>query len=289
MSAVTKNYRDPETNVYFQALRGIDLSIREGSFCSIIGPSGAGKSTLLNILGGMAKVSTGEVVVDSLPIHLLDQEDLVNYRRSICGFLWQNPDNNLLPNMTMEDNIIHTMQVAGYPRKERKERARELLKSVGLEHRMDHKLGQVSGGEAQRAGLATALANNPRILLADEPTGELDSETTVEIIDYLKNMSREYDVTVVVVTHDHRFERSTDNSFNIIDGTIAGYRVAVDKTQDWKSSVREEFSVVNQFGMVKLPPKIKEELQITNYMRFIKDETTGRYYIEKVDEDEVHR
>ena len=286
INQVTKNYKDPASDVYFQALRGIDLRIKQGTISSIIGPSGAGKSTLLNILGGMTLPSTGTVVVDNLPLHSLDETGLNYYRRKITGFLWQLPERNLLPHLSARDNIMYSMEVAGYPREKRRDRVDELLNAVGLLNRSQHKLGQLSGGEAQRISLAVALANAPKLLLCDEPTGELDSETTMEIIDYLKEIN-EYDgITIVVVTHDNRFERMTKQSFNILDGTIAGLRRSVDKdvsAKDWQSASREEISVVNQFGMVRIPNSIREKYNIGDYLRFVEDEENNRVYIEPVD------
>ena len=286
INQVTKNYKDPASDIYFQALRGIDLRIKEGSISAIIGPSGAGKSTLLNILGGMTQPSTGTVVVDTLPLHAIDEAGLNYYRRKITGFLWQLPERNLLPHLTARDNIMYSMEVAGYPRDKRKARVDELLNAVGLLNRSQHKLGQLSGGEAQRISLAVALANAPKLLLCDEPTGELDSETTMEIIDYLKEIN-EYDgVTIVVVTHDNRFERMTNQSFNILDGTIAGLRRSVKggpSAKNWKSASREEISVVNQFGMVRIPNSIREKYNIGDYLRFVEDKENNRVYIEPVD------
>ncbi|MCY3410943.1 MAG: ABC transporter ATP-binding protein [Candidatus Heimdallarchaeota archaeon] len=286
LNQVTKAYRDPASDIYFQALRGIDLTIREGTLSSIIGPSGAGKSTLLNILGGMTKPSTGTITVDGLPIHSLDESGLNYYRRKITGFLWQLPERNLLPHLSAEDNILYSMEVAGYPRNSRKSRVDELLEAVGLKDRRKHKLGQLSGGEAQRISLAVALANEPKLLLADEPTGELDSETTLEIISYLQQLNKEQGVTIVVVTHDNRFERLTNQSFNILDGTIAGLRRSLnggELKQNWRNVQREEISVVNQYGQVRIPNSIIEKLGIKGYLKFVEDEATGKVYIEPVD------
>lgn len=282
LDAVTKNYRDPETNIYFQALRSIDLTIEKGTLSAIIGPSGAGKSTLLSIMGGMAKPSTGKLFVDGIGIHNLDDNELSDYRKYVCGFLFQNPENNLLSHLSAYENIIHTMQLSGYPRTERRARALSLLKAVGLEDRMKHKMGQLSGGEGQRAGLAVALSNNPKILFADEPTGELDSETTIEIIEYLQKLKDELGITIVVVTHDKRFERMTDHSFNILDGSIASFRVRSSNDEvGWKDVVREEMSMIDQFGKVTIPPEIMSKHKIGKYIRFKEDES-GRIYIDPV-------
>ncbi|MCE7736608.1 MAG: ABC transporter ATP-binding protein [Candidatus Heimdallarchaeota archaeon] len=289
LDAVTKNYRDPETNIYFQALRSIDLTIEKGTLSAIIGPSGAGKSTLLSIMGGMAKPSTGQLFIDGIGIHNLDDNELSDYRKYVCGFLFQNPENNLLSHLSAYENIIHTMQLSGYPRSDRKTRALSLLKAVGLEDRMKHKMGQLSGGEGQRAGLAVALANNPKILFADEPTGELDSETTIEIIEYLQKLKDELGITIVVVTHDKRFERMTDHSYNIIDGSIASFRVrSSDNDVGWKDVVREEMSMIDQFGKVTIPPEIMSKHKIGKFVRFLEDEN-GRIYIDPVKDQENNK
>ncbi|MHA2501459.1 MAG: ABC transporter ATP-binding protein [Candidatus Kariarchaeaceae archaeon] len=287
LNQVTKHYKDPASDVRFQALRGVDLQIKQGSMASIIGPSGAGKSTLLNILGGMVRPSTGTVTIDGFPLHSLSGDELNLFRRKITGFLWQIPSRNLLPNLTALDNVLFAMEVGNFSRQERHSRALELLSQVGLRDRMDHSLGRLSGGEAQRCGLAVALANEPKLLLADEPTGELDSETTMEIISYLQDLNSDLGTTIVVVTHDNRFERMTKQSYNILDGNIAGMRRSLSKEriQDWSGAEREEVGVVNQFGLVRIPNHLREKYNISNYVKFIEDEESGRIYIISADEE----
>ncbi|MCE7735586.1 MAG: ATP-binding cassette domain-containing protein [Candidatus Heimdallarchaeota archaeon] len=288
LRAVTKNFKDPESDIYFQALRGIDLSIRKGSMSAIIGPSGAGKSTLLNIIGGNLAPTTGEVRVDNHVISTLNLMELHKYRRHMCGFLWQNPEHNLLSHISAKDNIIHAMEISGYPKGERKKKALDLLDSLGLKARASHKLGQLSGGEAQRAGLAVALANEPKLLLADEPTGELDSETTLEIVDYLRELNREQGLTIVVVTHDMRFENLTDHSFNIMDGVIASYREVNGQVLDHKIGPnRSEMSVVNRFGMVKIPENIMKAHGISKFVKFEIKEKSGKIVIRPIKDEEL--
>jgi len=281
LNQVTKHYKDPSSDIRFQALRGVDLNIKEGSMAAIIGPSGAGKSTLLNILGGMIAPSTGSVVVDNHPLHSLQGDQLNQFRREVTGFLWQIPERNLLPSMSALENVKFAMEIANYTREERDKRANYLLHQVGLGDRMDHTLAKLSGGEAQRCGLAVALANEPKILLADEPTGELDSETTMEIISYLQDINADMGLTVVVVTHDNRFERMTNQSYNILDGSIAGMRRSLSNTRKikWSDAQREEVGVVNQFGMVRIPNHLREKYEIDEFVKFIEDEATGRLYI----------
>ena len=257
---VTKNYRDPASNIYFQALRGIDLKIKQGTISTIIGPSGAGKSSLLNIIGGMIRSSTGNVSVNGTVLNSLSDRDLVLYRRQVVGFLWQFPDKNLLPRISIYDNIIYTMAMAGYPLNKRKDRANQLLSSLGLGNRKKHRLGHLSGEEAQRASLAVSLANEPLLLLADEPTGELDSETTFEIIDYLKEINKDENITMLVVTHDTRFEKLSGKAYRILDGTIAGLKLnlGTENAQDQKI----QLSTVDRIAEIE---NIKQEELIETF------------------------
>ena len=174
-----------------------------------------------------------------------------------------------------------------YPREQRKARISELISSVGLSGRQYHRLGELSGGEAQRAGLAIALANEPKVLYADEPTGELDSETTMEIIGYLQDLNEQLGVTMLVVTHDNRFERMSNQSFRILDGQISGVRRSLTGkiTREWKESIREELAFVDQYGTVRIPADIRKKLGINKYIRFM---TEGdRVYLESVSEEEI--
>ncbi len=286
LNQITKHYKDPASEIRFQALRGVDLKIKQGSMISIIGPSGAGKSTLLNILGGMVRPSTGTIFVDGHPLHSLSGDQLNIFRRKSCGFLWQLPERNLLPKLTAYENILFAMQVGNYTREQRKKSVLDLLNQVGLSDRKDHTLGKLSGGEAQRIGLAVSLANNPKILFADEPTGELDSETTMDVISYLQDLNNEENITIVVVTHDNRFERMTQKSYNILDGSIAGIRRSLDNEnpKNWASTKREQVGVVNQFGNVRIPNYLREKYKIKEYVKFVEDIDSNKLYIEPADE-----
>lgn len=279
-----KVYEDPASDSGIIALRGVELNIRPGSLVSVIGPSGAGKSTLLNVLGGITPPTAGELYAGTIPVHSLRDWQLDYYRQRVVGFLWQMPERNLLPELTAEQNIEFAMAVAGYPRDKRKDRIRFLLSSVGVWERRGHKLGQLSGGEAQRVGLAIALANEPAILLADEPTGELDSETTMEVIGYLQDLNKDEEITMVIVTHDGRFERMTQQSFFILDGMISGVRRSIDgkASKDWRSAQREELAFVDQYGNLRIPSEIREKHGIKSYVRFVSE--GGRLYIEPVED-----
>jgi ABC-type lipoprotein export system ATPase subunit len=283
LSNVLKVYEDPASDAGIIALRGVELRVKPGDLVSIVGPSGAGKSTLLNILGGMSPPTAGEVYVGNIPVHAIRGRDMDEYRRKIVGFLWQLPERNLLPELSAYENIQYAHRLAGYPKSQSNERINHLLNSVGLSERKHHRLGQLSGGEAQRASLALALANEPKVLFADEPTGELDSETTMEIIGYLQDINRDFGVTMVIVTHDNRFERMTNQTYRILDGQISGVRRSLTgkAARDWRSAEREELAFVDQYGNVKIPADFRKTFNIHEYVRFKSE--GGRLYIEPTD------
>jgi len=201
------------------ALRGVDLNIKKGDLISIIGPSGSGKSTLIRLLGGLDRPSSGEIRFDGKLLNAYTETQLADYRQKV-GFLYQIPEKNLLPHITILQNVMLPMMMFSTFQKEEKYRAFELLAKVGLSGKEQRKPDQLSGGEVQRAGLAVALANDPIILLADEPTGELDTENTFKIISYLKSLNDEFRVTIVVVTHDVRFAKQTENIYRLKNGRI---------------------------------------------------------------------
>ncbi|MHA2364605.1 MAG: ABC transporter ATP-binding protein [Candidatus Hodarchaeales archaeon] len=201
------------------ALRGVSLTLNKGDFISIMGPSGSGKSTLLNVLGGIAIPTAGEIVIDNEDISKFSEANLTSYRRRKVGFLWQSA--NLLPDLNIIDNIKYCMHTARViPKKEINDRANKLLEEVEMLHRAGHKLNELSGGEITRAGLALALANDPDILLADEPTGEIDSDIGKKIINLLKKLSKKHQKTVIIVTHDAYVGTATDITLLMDDGNI---------------------------------------------------------------------
>ena len=285
MHDVIKIYEEPRTGLQIPALRGVELSIKEGELVCIIGPSGAGKSTLLKLLGGLDRPSSGSIIVGDKRIDQLPEEHLTEYRRYDVGFLWQFPEKNLLPVLTALENIELPMKIAGFPREKRRKRALELLDKVGLKDRASHRLHQLSGGEAQRVSLAVALANDPKVVLADEPTGELDTKTTLEIISFMRELNQEYNKTIVVVTHDMRFEQRSDRAFRILDGMISGIRQAKNKTATTidieTPPEREELIYVDQFGNMRIPKHFLKEAGIKNHVR-IKVEN-GKLIVEPAD------
>jgi putative ABC transport system ATP-binding protein len=201
-----------------QALRGLNLDIDAGELVSIIGPSGSGKSTLLNIIGGLDKATAGTVQVGEKTVTNLSVRQLVDYRRKIVGHIFQNL--NLIPTLTAQENIEFAMVASGVARGKRKQRVQELLATVGLQERAEHKPEELSGGEQQRIAIASALANDAPVLLADEPTGELDTANARIIAEYLVKINRELGKTIIMVTHDPSVARVSARILRIEDGLI---------------------------------------------------------------------
>ncbi|MFR9163611.1 MAG: ABC transporter ATP-binding protein [Lachnospiraceae bacterium] len=211
-----KVYRMGDTKVY--ALNGVDLDIRRGEFCAITGPSGSGKSTLLNMLAGLEHPSKGEIVIAGKHIEKLNEKQLVTFRRERVGFIFQSY--NLIATMDAVENVALPLSFRGMGKARRAKRAKEYLKLVGLERFMTHMPNQMSGGQQQRVGIARALAVDPQIIFADEPTGNLDSKTTMEVLKLMQTIVRERNQTLVMVTHDNNLATYADRIIKIIDGKI---------------------------------------------------------------------
>lgn len=216
VSDAIKVYRTGDLEV--TALREATFSINRGRIALILGPSGSGKTTLLNLIGGLDLPTAGSVEVDGRRVDRMNMRELAQYRRTRVGFVFQ--FFNLIPTMTALGNVEFPMALLRVPREERTDRAMELLRRVGLEARRDHFPHQMSGGEQQRAAVAVALANDPPLLLADEPTGELDRETGQKIIELLGELREERGKTVIVVSHDPRMEPYADDTWLIEDGRL---------------------------------------------------------------------
>lgn len=206
-----KTYKMGEVTV--EALKGATFEFYEGELVVVLGPSGSGKSTLLNIVGGMDKASCGELYFKDMPLHEADARQLTYYRRNDVGFVFQ--FYNLMPNLTAYENINLSVQISENPLS-----IDELLKKVGLANRADHFPSQLSGGEQQRIALARALAKNPTMLLCDEPTGALDFQTSIVVLKLLKDFCKEYNKTVVVITHNTAISRIANRIFYLKDGMI---------------------------------------------------------------------
>lgn len=211
-----KVYRMGDTKVY--ALNGVDFEIYRGEFCAITGPSGSGKSTLLNMLAGLEHPTKGEIVIAGRHIEKLNERQLVSFRRERVGFIFQSY--NLIGTMDAVENVALPLSFRGIGRAQRTKRAKQYLKLVGLEKFMTHMPNQMSGGQQQRVGIARALAVDPQIIFADEPTGNLDSKTTMEVLKLMQTIVRERNQTLVMVTHDNNLATYADRIFKIIDGKI---------------------------------------------------------------------
>jgi len=217
MKDVIKVYRTGDLEVI--ALRGVTASITSGRAVALMGPSGCGKSTLLNLIAGLDRCTAGSIVLDGRNITRLPESDLVRHRRETVGIVFQ--FFNLVPTLTALENVELPMRLRSKPAEERERRARELLRLVGLEARADHRPDAMSGGEQQRVAIAVALANDPPILLADEPTGELDSENGRRVLELLRDVAQEQGKTVVVATHDPRIKDYVTTVLQMADGKIA--------------------------------------------------------------------
>ncbi len=200
-----------------KALRGVNLRVESGDFLAILGPSGSGKSTMLNMIGALDKPTEGKLLIEGVDVSTLNDNQLTDLRRRV-GFVFQ--FFNLIPRFTARDNVELSMSIADMSRAERKKRAEELLETVGLKERMNHKPAELSGGEQQRVAIARALANNPRFLLMDEPTGNIDSKTANEIMRLIKRINEEKGVTIIMVTHDQHLARVAKRMVQIFDGVI---------------------------------------------------------------------
>lgn len=211
-----KIYRMGDTKVH--ALDGVNFQIHRGEFCAITGPSGSGKSTLLNMLAGLEHPTKGEIVIAGKHIEKLNEKQLVAFRRARVGFIFQSY--NLIATMNAMENVALPLSFRGIPKADRLQQAKKYLQLVGLEKHMKHMPNQMSGGQQQRVGIARALASNPQIIFADEPTGNLDSKTTMEVLRLMQQIVKEQNQTLVMVTHDNNLATYADRIFKIIDGKI---------------------------------------------------------------------
>lgn len=216
VSDLRKTY-EMDDDVQVIALAGVSLEIEEGSFVTTMGPSGSGKSTLMHIVGGLDRPSSGNVKVGKYNVTTLDEQEMAIYRRKMIGFIFQSF--NLIATMTALENVALPLRLNGIPKKERLERAYDLLSQVGLKDRVFHKPTQLSGGQQQRIAVARALANDPPIILADEPTGNLDTTSGENIMEMLKELNQN-GRTIMVVTHDPRMARYADRVVEMLDGSI---------------------------------------------------------------------
>lgn len=266
---VMKIYKMDE-DMEVMALQGLDLEVEKGEMMGIIGNSGSGKSTLLNMLGGLDRPTAGKVIIDGKDLVHLSDNELVQYKLETVGFIWQNNARNLIPYLTTVENVELPMFLKG---RHKRERAEKLLEMVGLSHRLNSKLDKLSGGEQQRVAIAIALSNNPRLLLADEPTGSVDTQTADIILDLFRELNRELGVTIVIVTHDTQLIQKMDRVVSIRDGKTSSefLRRSFDAT-DLKNSPQEsnteedthvELAVVDRAGRIQLPREYLDSIGFT--------------------------
>ncbi len=231
------------------ALRGIDFTMQKGEMVAIIGPSGAGKSSLLNLLGGLDKPTAGQLAVDNRDLLALKGSKLADYRLHEVGFVWQEVDKNLLFHRTALANVTLPMMLAGESPFNRRKQAKELLDAVGLAEHINKKPSQLSGGQQQRVAMAVALANQPRLLLADEPTGALDNASAMAVMDLLMRLRERYGLTVLMVTHDMKMAQYADRVLTLRDGALG---------QDMSEQVSPQ---VDDEGRIQLPQNVRGALQ----------------------------
>ncbi len=247
------------------ALRGLDVKVDAGEIIAIVGASGSGKTTLLNVLAGYDTPSAGSIWVGDYDLLNMRPKQVVEYRRHEVGFIWQQTARNLLPYLNALENVELPMILAGTDSTYRSERAHRLLEMVGLEHRTGHRPEHLSGGEQQRVAIAVALANQPPLLLADEPTGELDDETGIEILDLLNQVNVELGTTIIIVTHDPAISASVGRAIAIRDGKTS---TETRRTVDFRRRVggqtvgTEEFLLVDASGRVQIPREVLDDLGI---------------------------
>ena len=252
---LVKIYKTKDLEVV--ALQGLDLRVETGELMAIIGNSGSGKSTLLNMLGGLDRPSAGKLMVDGKDLLAFSERDLVKYKRETVGFVWQNKARNLIPYLTALENVELPILLRG---RRRRARAVELLEAVGLGHRMKNRLSELSGGEQQRVAIAIALANQPKLLLADEPTGALDTKTSAQIMELLGRLNAELGVTIVIVTHDLNLAKQVKRVVSIRDGRTSSELILREEGEteaeggpDGAFDTHIEYAVMDRSGRIQIP------------------------------------
>jgi ABC-type lipoprotein export system ATPase subunit len=254
------------------ALRGLDLNVQQGEVVAIVGASGSGKSTLLNILAGYDSPSAGRVTVGGKDLLIMGIKEVEEYRRLDVGFIWQQTSRNLFPYLTAVENVALPMMLTDVSSRERQTRAEELMELVGLGHRKDHTHDKLSGGEQQRVAIAVALANHPPLLLADEPTGELDDATAAEILDLFGQVNQELGTTILIVTHDPDIAYKVGRVVMIRDGKMSTEirrRITFQRVSGSVETEQplEEFVLVDGSGRVQIPRELLQELKIKEKVR----------------------
>lgn len=263
---LVKIYKTKETEVL--ALQGLDLTVEEGELTALIGNSGSGKSTFLNMIGGLDRPSAGSLVVGGKNLFTMTEKELVLYKRDTVGFVWQNNARNLLPYLSALENIMLPMYLSNA--KKKKAKALELLELVGLSHKKHSRLNTLSGGEQQRIAIAIALANSPKLLLADEPTGSVDPKTADYIFDVFTELNKQGQ-TILIVTHDVALSKKVKRVVAIRDGKISSERILKESyadrikevSIDWRmEDTQEEYVIVDKAGRVQIPRELLNTLNL---------------------------
>lgn len=258
--SLVKIYKSEDVEV--MALQGLDLEIKRGELMAVIGKSGSGKSTLMNMIGGLERSSAGKLYIDGRDLFTLSDSEMVGYRNKTVGFVWQKSSRNLVPYMTAVENIEVPMYFTKKSAEDMRKRAMELLERVGMLHKKDAYPGQMSGGEQQRIAIAVALANEPDILLADEPTGAVDTKTSNKIQDLFRTLNKELGITIIIVTHDISLANKVGRVVMISDGKISTEKIMKEEYQRVINSLdgesingkdsHEEYSVLDKARRLQL-------------------------------------
>ncbi|HWT27069.1 MAG TPA: ABC transporter ATP-binding protein [Mobilitalea sp.] len=261
---LVKIYKTKDSEVL--ALQGLDMNISEGELMAIVGKSGSGKSTFLNMIGGLDLPSAGRLFVDGKDLFKMSKKSLTEYKKRTVGFVWQNNARNLFPYLNALQNIQVPMIFTS--EKKRKEHAEALLELVGLAHKKYNRLGELSGGEQQRIAIAIAMANQPKILLADEPTGSVDKHTAEYILDVFREVNRTLNTTIIIVTHDINLSKKVNRVVSIQDGKISSelhakqdYRDRMDNITMFEDS-HDEFTILDRVGRLQLPQEMLEKMGV---------------------------
>jgi len=263
------------------ALQGLDMTVIPGELLGVVGVSGSGKSTLMNILGGLDRPTAGRVWVNGKNLLKMTDTGLNRYRLSSVGFLWQQSARNLIPYLNALENVEYPMTLAGDFGRKKRQRAQKLLETVGLADRRKHRLSELSGGEQQRVAIAAALANNPKLLLADEPTGEVDTKTAQLIYQIFRSLQNEFGLTMLIVSHDTQLAKHVDRVIAIRDGKISTEMVRQQEilknatqpdlsvvTVAGESVIQHiELTVVDSSGRLQIPKELREQFNIRDRVR----------------------
>ncbi len=294
-----KDFKAGEVTVH--ALRGVSINIRSGEFLGIVGPSGSGKSTLLGLIGGLDSPSGGRVFIDGVDITHLNERALTRIRNEKIGFVFQSY--NLIPTLTALENVALPVQFARHRRYDPRKRAREILTLLGLGDRLGHRPGQLSGGQQQRVAIARALANDPPVLLADEPTGNLDTAASAAVLETLRTVQTQINTTIVIVTHDMEVASHVDRLITLVDGRVAqdvGERVAVQQaavewlkdrraTGELKALALEDIAFSDTDAAAKMLGEARELMLVRNYdearriLAVMSDHPTARKWLAQLD------